>query len=463
MYQINPTHPVPIHFIGIGGISMSGLAEVLLKEGFPVSGSDRENSPLLELLAEKGARVAFPQRAENIPEDTAVVVYTAAIREDNPELMAAKERGLPLLTRAELLGQIMSHYPESVAVAGTHGKTTTTGMLSEVLLAAGTDPTVTIGGMLPSIGGNIRVGGSPVFVAEACEYTNSFLSFYPKYEIITSVETDHMDFFHDLAEIRTSFRRFAGNILPEGVLIINAKIENWQEIAQGAGESVRTVPYGPAENGALVTAGEVRFREDGCADFEAFWKDESLGTFSLSVPGTHNVENALAVIAAAREMGISLDKLREGISSFRGADRRFQVKGTWNGVRIVDDYAHHPTEIAATLAAAGRIPHGRLVVAFQPHTYSRTKAFLTDFADALSAADLVVLTDIYAAREKNTYGISSADLERELAARGTECHYLPSFDEAEKFFQKKCLHNDLLITMGAGDIWKVGENLLRQG
>ena len=455
--QIDFHRPMAVHFIGIGGISMSGLAEILLKEGFRVSGSDRSESEILQSLRDKGAKVFVPQAGENIPEDTELCVYTAAIREDNPELIHAKELGLPILSRAELLGQIMSHYEDSIAVAGTHGKTTTTSMITEVLLAGDMDPTVTVGGMLSTIGGNIRVGRSSRFVAEACEYTNSFLSFFPKYTIITNVEAEHLDFFKDLADVRNSFHRFAGNTNADGAVIINAGIPSYEEIVRGI--PARVISYGIEEE-SDYRAGDIRFDEAGRASFHVYRKKQDMGEFSLGVPGVHNVSNALAVIALSEELSVPLPFIKEGLASFGGADRRFQLKGKTCGVTIVDDYAHHPTEIAATLEAAKRIPHNRLIVAFQPHTYSRTKAFLADFARVLSEADLVVLSDIYAAREKNTFGIHAKDLLAMLKERGTESYYFPSFDEIEKFLLKKCMNNDLLITMGAGDIYKVGENLL---
>lgn len=457
--KIEFSRPMAVHFIGIGGVSMSGLAEILLFEGFTVSGSDRTESDLLDTLREKGATIHTPQAAENIPENTELVVYTAAISPDNPEFVAAQERKLPMMSRADLLGQIMAHYDGSVAVSGTHGKTTTSSMITEVLMAAGMDPTVTIGGMLSSIGGNIRVGKSPCFVAEACEYTNSFLSFFPKYTIITNIEAEHLDFFKDLADVRNSFHRFAGNTKADGTVVINAEIPDYTKITEGI--SAKTVSYGI--NDGDYHASGITFDEFGRATFTALRKEEEIGSFTLGVPGLHNVSNAMAVIALSDIMGADASAMKEGLLSFHGADRRFQIKGKTCGVTVVDDYAHHPTEIAATISAARLIPHHRLVIAFQPHTYSRTKAFLTEFADVLSKADLVVLSDIYAAREKNTIGITSKELLPLLEERGTECYYFPSFEEIEKFLLKKCMNNDLLITMGAGDIYKVGENLLGKG
>ena len=461
MYHVHFHNPIPVHFIGIGGISMSGLAEILLKEGFPVSGSDSHASALTEHLEQAGARICIGQAASNIPEDCKLVVYTAAIHPDNPEYREAKRRGVPMLSRAELLGQLMRNYQTSIAVAGTHGKTTTTSMIASILLEEDADPTISVGGILPSIGGNIRVGGSEVFLTEACEYTNSFLHFFPTIGIILNIEEDHMDFFKDLNDIRRSFRRFAELLPVEGLLIINSDIPNYEEITEGL--TCRVVTFGSspdadyrAENTAYDTFGHPSF--DLIRKIE---KDGRRPRFSLKVPGEHNVCNALASIALADALRIPEAAVEKGLLSFTGTDRRFQYKGEVNGVTIIDDYAHHPTEIRATLHAAAHYPHRELWCVFQPHTYSRTKAFLKEFAEALSLADHVVLADIYAARETDTLGISSRDLERELAALGADVYYFPTFAEIEKFLSEKCMHGDMCITMGAGDVINIGEDLLK--
>lgn len=458
MYKINFGQPIHIHFIGIGGISMSGLAEILLEEGFTISGSDAKESPLTDKLASEGVQIAYPQSAANITSGIDAVVYTAAIHEDNPEFAAAKNTGLPMLSRAELLGQIMDNYANSVAVAGTHGKTTTTSMLSQVLLAADSDPTISVGGILKAIHGNIRVGHSDVFLTEACEYTNSFLNFHPKYSLILNIEEDHLDFFKDLADIRHSFRRFAENTAEGGTIIINGAITDYEEIVKDLPVSV--VTYGLTEACDYYPS-DITFDEKGCATYTAMHQGRALTSVKLNIPGMHNVSNSLAVIAAALSLKIELSTITSGISQFTGTDRRFELKGIYkDGVTVIDDYAHHPTEIAATLTAAQNYPHKRIICVFQPHTYTRTKAFLKDFAKALSLADVIVLADIYAARETDTLGISSKNIEDDLKALGKEAYYFPSFDEIENFLQKKCMNGDLLITMGAGDVVKIGENLL---
>ncbi|MBO5371193.1 MAG: UDP-N-acetylmuramate--L-alanine ligase [Lachnospiraceae bacterium] len=458
MYQINFNKPMHIHFIGIGGISMSGLAEILLGEGFTISGSDSKESNLTKQLAEKGIKISYPQAAQNITDDIDAVVFTAAIHEDNPEYAAAKAKGLPMLSRAELLGQIMDNYTKSIAISGTHGKTTTTSMVSEVLLAANTDPTISVGGILHTIGGNIRVGKSDVFVTEACEYTNSFLNFRPKYTVILNIEEDHMDFFKDLSDIRNSFRKFAANTVSDGVVIINSDIEQHEEITKEL--PCKIITFGLSKDSDYYP-NDITFNATGCASFTVMHKGEALTQIQLSVPGLHNVSNALSVAALGCELGLSLAFISQGLSAFCGTDRRFQLKGTLeNGVTIIDDYAHHPTEITATLTAARNYPHKRIVCVFQPHTYTRTKAFLQDFAKALSLADMIVLADIYAARETDTLGVSSRDIEADLKKLGKDVWYFPTFSEIEKFLQKKCMHGDLLITMGAGDVVKIGESLL---
>lgn len=456
MYQINFDKPIHVHFIGIGGISMSGLAEILIDAGFTVTGSDARKSPLTQHLAAKGAKINYPQMASNITEEIDLVVYTAAIAKDNPEFMAAEEKKRSMITRAELLGQIMKNYKTPIAISGTHGKTTTTSMISEVLLAADTDPTLSIGGILKSIGGNIRVGKSEYFVTEACEYTNSFLSFFPRISIILNIEEDHMDFFKDINDIRNSFRKFADILPDDGFLIINNNIDNLSEFIKGLNCKIITFGNENADYGYT----DVSYDAHGRASYTLLKNGKDCGRVTLGVVGEHNILNSLSVIALTDLLGIDFNAVQKALTAFSGTDRRFELKGEVCGVTILDDYAHHPTEIKATLKAAVNYPHKTLWCVFQPHTYTRTKAFLKDFAKALSLADKVVLTDIYAAREKNTIGISSKDLLAELEKLGVECYYFPSFDEIENFLLKNCIDGDLLITMGAGDVVKIGENLL---
>lgn len=458
MYKIDFNHPCHVHFIGIGGISMSGLAEILMKEGFTVSGSDNKESSLTDHLTDKGAVIFYGQKASNIIDGINVVVYTAAIHEDNEEFMEAKRQGLPMLSRAELLGQLMTNYDTPIAVSGTHGKTTTTSMLSHIFLAGDMDPTISVGGILKAIHGNIRVGSSGLFVTEACEYTNSFLHFFPKISVILNIDADHLDFFKDLDDIRHSFRLFAELLPEDGTLVINGDIENLSYITDGL--ACRVVTFG-REASLDYSASDIQYDEQGNASFDLIRHGIPSGHVTLSVGGEHNVYNALSAIAVADLLGVSAETIQEGLLSFHGTDRRFEYKGEFNGITVIDDYAHHPTEIEATLKSAAHYPHRELWCIFQPHTYTRTKALFDEFAQALSHTDHLILADIYAARETDTLGISSEQLARAAASYGCDAIYLPSFDEIEKYVRDHCQSGDLLITMGAGDVVNIGEDLLK--
>lgn len=457
MYQIDFKKPQAIHFIGIGGISMSGLAEILMDEGFQVSGSDAHASELTKHLEAKGAVVYEGQRAGNIKDGIDVVVYTAAIHGDNPEFQEVKRRGIPMMARAELLGQMMKNYKNAVAVSGTHGKTTTTSMLTEIFLAADSDPTISVGGILKSIGGNIRVGGPEYFVTEACEYTNSFLSFYPTMAVILNIEADHLDFFKDLDDIRSSFMRFVELVPENGTVVINSTIEHYGDIVKNVKGSVIT--FG-SDKESKYSADAITYDEYARPTFDLYIEGRKADRITLGVEGEHNVYNALGAIAAASEYGISLENIKQGLLNFEGTKRRFEKKGDLKGITIIDDYAHHPQEIEATLKAARNYPHKKLWCVFQPHTYTRTKALLPEFAEALSLADAVVLAEIYAARETDTLGVSSGDIAALLEEKGIDAWYIPTFDEIENFILENCTQGDLLITMGAGDVVKIGESLL---
>ena len=458
MYQIDFDKPCHLHFIGIGGISMSGLAAILLDHHFTISGSDAKKSELTERLEAAGAVIRYPQAAENITDDIDAVIYTAAIHKNNPEFAAAAEKHIPMLTRAQLLGQMMKNYRLPICVSGTHGKTTTTSMAAHVMMQADMNPTISVGGILPLIHGNYRIGGTDTFLMEACEYTNSFLSFFPKISIILDIDADHLDFFKDLDDIRHSFRKFAELLPEDGTLIINADDPAGKMITKDL--KCHVVTFSLSNRGEF-TADTITFDPHGHASFRALHHGEPIGTFQLEVPGEHNVSNALAVIALANVLGISTEDIQAGFSSFHGTNRRFEKKGMMNGAVIVDDYAHHPTEIRATLNTAQRVPHRTIWCVFQPHTYTRTKALLPQFAEALSIADHVVLADIYAARELDIYGISSRDLQQEVQKLGTECEYFPSFEEIESYLRENVKEGDLVITMGAGNIVRVGEDLIR--
>lgn len=457
MYQIDFQTPIHVHFIGIGGISMSGLASILLQQHFKVSGSDTKESDLTKLLEDQGAVIYYGQRASNLDVIPDLVVYTAAIHKDNPEYEKACSLRLPMLSRAEFLGQLMKNYQTPIAVSGTHGKTTTTSMAAHILLEADTDPTISVGGILDAIQGNIRVGGKDIFLTEACEYTNSFLSFFPKIGIILNIDADHLDFFKDLDDIRRSFKLFAGLLPEDGTLIINRDIERLSELTGGL--ACKVVTYGITAD-CDYRVENISFDEQAHPSFDCLHGSTLLGRFSLQVPGIHNVQNAAAAIALSDVLSIPMETVERGLRSFGGTRRRFERKGEIGGVTIVDDYAHHPTEIKATLTAAGNMPHQTLWCVFQPHTFTRTKALMKEFAEALTLADRVVLADIYPARETDNLGISSKDLQKQIQAIGGTADYLDSFDKIESFLLTNCKPGDLLITMGAGDVVKIGERLL---
>ena len=459
MYKIDFRHPVHVHFIGIGGISMSGLARILIERGFTVSGSDMKASPLTGQLEDQGAQVFIGQKAENIHDGIDLVVYSAAIHEDNPEFAETLKHGIPILSRADLLGQIMDNFLRTIAVAGTHGKTTTTSMLTHILLQCDMDPTVSIGGILDRIGGNIRIGRSDVFLTEACEYTNSFLSLYPFYSIILNVEEDHMDFFKDLDDIINSFRTFAFQTDPSGLVIINGDMPHTDAVLEGV--QAAHITFGLSKDNDY-SAEDVVFDEKGNVSYSLIEHGQKAGTIRLKVKGIHNVTNSLAAIACTRAMGLPLDMISSGLLSFGGTHRRFEFKGKIGDVTVIDDYAHHPTEIEATLRAASEISHDDLWVVFQPHTYTRTRAFLPQFARALSSADHVILADIFAAREPDTGLVSSGDLAEIISQAGTDTSYFHTFEEIEDYLLSRIGGKDLVLTVGAGDIVELGEELLEK-
>ncbi len=457
MYQINFKKPIHVHFIGIGGISMSGLAEILLKEGFQISGSDAKKSDIIDNLMEMGAIVNIGQCAENITDDIDLVVYTAAVHSDNPEYATVVAKEIPMLSRAQLLGQIMNNYKYSVAIAGTHGKTTTTSMLSQIFLEADVDPTISVGGILDAIGGNIRVGKSDYFVTEACEYTNSYHSFFPYISIILNIDADHLDFFSGIEEIIESFHTFAKNLPDNGTLVINGDMECLSKVTHDLTCNILT--FGLNETNQYYPS-NIETDENGHMQYTLMVNGVEQERISLNVGGIHNICNSLAVIAVSDILGISREYALSGLACFGGAHRRFELKGTLGNVTVVDDYAHHPTEIKATLTTATNTPHNELWVVFQPHTYTRTKALFEEFADALKGFDHVIITDIYAAREPDTGLVHASDLAKRIKELGTDAKYFSSFEAVENYLLKNCKKNDLLITMGAGDVYLIGEELL---
>ena len=458
MYTIDFQKPIHVHFIGIGGISMSGLAEILLNRHFTVTGSDMQASDMTKHLEETGAKVVIGQKAENITDDIDLVVYTAAIHESNEEFAAAKNKGIPMMTRAALLGQIMANFAKSIAVAGTHGKTTTTSMLTHILLQADTDPTVSVGGMLDRIGGNIRVGHSDLFLTEACEYTNSFLEFYPLYSIILNVEEDHMDFFKDIEDIKNSFHKFASQTADDGLIIINGDMEHTDFILNGLAQKHVTFGLNPEND---YTATDIAFDKEGNASYNLVAHGEPKGRIALNVKGCHNVMNSLAAIACTEAIGLPLDAIRKGLLSFGGTHRRFEYKGSLGDVTVIDDYAHHPTEIKATLKAAKELEKHRVICVFQPHRYSRTSLLKDEFATAFTSADEIYMTDIYSSGEDPISGIDGHTIPN-IISEVTHQHvnYVEDVNDLPAVLAKVVRPNDLVITMGAGSINQYGPKLL---
>lgn len=443
-----------IHMIGIGGISMSALANMLMHFGYNISGSDVRDSNLIEELVSKGAEIHIGQSAENIKSPD-LVCYTAAISKTNPELMTALAAGIRTIERAELLGALMELYKYPIAVAGTHGKTTATSMLSLVLLAAETDPTILIGGELSQIGGNFRVGKRDFLPFEACEYVESFLHFKPFLSIITNVEEDHLDYFNGINHIISSFKNFARLTDPNGCIIVCSDDKNTLQVVQNVNRKI--LKYGINDKEADYRAEDIVFSENGCAKFSIVRGGEKLVSVSLNVPGKHNVLNALGVCAAADFFGLPMSAVKAGLEEFGGTKRRFEHIGEINGCEIIDDYAHHPTEIKATLETAKKIKKNRLWVVFQPHTYTRTSALLDGFAEVLPIADRVVICDIYPAREKYDGSIHACD----LAAKIKGVVYINDLDAVERYLCDNLAEGDMLITMGAGDVYKIGYNLAK--
>jgi UDP-N-acetylmuramate--alanine ligase len=445
-----------IHFIGIGGISMSGIAHILLERGHRVSGSDRSASSITEKLKAKGAEVYVGHSREYI-KDPDLVVYTSAVDQSNPELEAAREKGIETIDRAGMLGLLMKEYRYPVAVAGAHGKTTTTSMVSLIFENAGLDPTLLIGGELDQIGGNVKVGKGPYLVTEACEYRENFLKFSPYAAVVLNIDRDHLDFFRDFEHIKSAFERFVKLVPDHGWVVAYHGDPALMDIVPRLSCSVIT--YGTGE-GAKVAARNISFDANGCASFELYIEGRYTDRIRLAIPGRHNVLNALAAISTGRIFEIDMDIIKKTLAGFTGTHRRFEIKGRKRGFTVVDDYAHHPAEIKATLEAAANFPHRRTWCVFQPHTYTRTKLLLDEFAQCFDGADGVIITDIYAARERDTGEIHSSHLARAVSERGGNAIYIPGFREVVRYLSENLQQGDLVLTVGAGDVYKIGEMLL---
>lgn len=445
-----------IHFIGIGGISMSGLAMIALQNGYKVTGSDRSRSHITDKLSDMGAKIYEGHDEKNI-DGADLCVHTAAVKMDNPEMAAAARKNIRLIDRAEFLGAIMKNYNHAVGVSGTHGKTTTTSMLAHALINADLDPTISVGGELDIIGGNIRTGGSEYFVTEACEYTNSFLKFYPTIALITNIEEDHLDFFTGgITQIRESFRQFAELTRNKGSVVALGSDKNIRIALEGSDLDITT--YGMTDEYDYYPKNIV-YRA-GYPSFDVYKNGEMICHLNLNVPGDHNILNSLATIAVCELMGANIEKSAKGIEAFKGTHRRFERKGEVNGAIVLDDYAHHPTEIKATLKAAKEFPHNKIMCIFQPHTYSRTRTLWNEFVAAFGDVDELILTHIYAAREKYDGVTDPQKLAKEIQETGVNAKYIDDFDDIAKYVKENAQEGDIVFTMGAGDVTEIGGKII---
>lgn len=445
-----------IHFIGIGGISMSAIALILLKNGFTITGSDVSESDNVKALEKKGIKVYIGHKKENITKDLDMVVYSKAIHDDNAEIIAAKELGIKLVSRSSILGEIMANYNRRICVAGTHGKTTTTSIISKVMLDKGLEPTINVGGIVDEIGGNYYIGGEDLFIAEACEYTNSFLDFCPSVAVVTNIEEDHLDFFKDLADIRKSFKKFIELLPEDGLLVINNRIENIEELVKDA--KIRVVTYGDSDS-ANYYYDNVSYDEKHYQSFDVYRDKKFVGRMRQRLIGKHNALNFLAGLAVLTDFGISFEDVKKSLEDFKGARRRLEVKRTVNGVTYIDDYAHHPTEIEASLNALKELKYNNLYLIFQPHTYTRTKALFDEFVRVLGSTAITILAKIYPAREKDLGIVSSSDITESIKKDKNNlnnfCEYFETFEEIYEYVSKNAKPGDIVVTMGAGDVYKI--------
>ena len=438
---------------------MSGIAAILQNWGFNVTGSDTSDSEAVQLLRKKGIKVVIGHSVEDVAGSDAVI-YSAAVKQTDPEIVEAHRLNIPTIERADFLGAITRCYKDTICISGTHGKTTTTSMISLCFMDALKDPSIQVGAMLKQINGNYRVGNSEHFVIEACEYVESFLKFSPKAEVILDIDNDHLDYFKTFDNIKKAFIKYAKLLPDDGLLVINADDKSCLELPQYT--NAKVVTYGIKNAEADFTAKNISFDDDGFPEFDIYYKNEFFMKLKLSVPGIHNVSNALACTALCTEYGIERKDIQDALIKFTGAHRRFEFKGKVDGIASVyDDYAHHPTEIKATYNSLSNKKYNKSWVIFQPHTYSRTKLLLNDFAEALKEFDHIIVLDIYAAREVNNHEISSKDLVNKIKSLGKEALYIPDFDECVDYVKKNVEKNDIVITVGAGTVTEIGPMLVK--
>lgn len=441
-----------IYFIGIGGISMSALAEIMLEEGIKVSGSDRSTSHIIKKLQASGANVCIGHDSKNIGNDIDLVVYTSAISDSNPELLRARELNIKIMDRAEFLGAVMKNYNHAICVSGTHGKTTTTGMLSSVLIETDLSPTIFLGGEMDSLGGNLLHGSYELLLTEACEYRRNFLKFNPTMEIVLNIEEDHLDYYNDLKDIESAFVEYAKKLPADGHLIVNLEYRDLFESLECS-----VITFG-LDNSADYYANNISLTPE--PSYTLMKGGESIAEISLKVFGEHNILNSLAACAAALSLGIKPETVAKGLFNFKGTHRRYEYKGSLNGAAVIDDYAHHPSEMKATLKTARSYTQGKIITVFQPHTFTRTIKLLDGFAEALSMSDEAILLDIYAARETNTGEIHSKDIINKMKNYYREAIYAKSFRDACSIIKAIAKKGDTIITMGAGNVNEIADLLL---
>lgn len=446
-----------IHMIGIGGVSMSGIAEILKNWGFIVTGSDSSNSENTDKLIKNHISVTIGHNLSEL-EKSDLVVYSAAVKKDDIELVRAKQLNIPIIERGTFLGKLTKAFRNTICVSGTHGKTTTTSMISMCFLEACKDPTIQVGAYLNSIDGNYRVGNSEYFIIEACEYVESYLKLFPKTEVVLNIDNDHLDYFGTLENIVKSFGNYVRLLPDDGLLVINWDDNNCKTITKNT--KAKVVTYGINNQNANFVARNIVFDANGFPTFDVYYNNNFYKTIRLSVPGNHNIMNALACIGVCNEYGISKEDIKNALHKYTGAHRRFEYKGSFNNVSVYDDYGHHPTEIVATANALKQKTYNESWVVFQPHTYSRTQNLLDDFAHSLLDFDHIIITDIYAARETNTYNISAKDLVTKITSLGKNAIYLSGFDDITKYLKEHTHSNDIVLTLGAGTVTNIGPMLV---
>ena len=447
-----------IYFIGIGGISMSGIAVILKKWNYIVSGSNNVESAQTDWVTKQGIKVNIGQVAENINNDIDLIVYTAAIKEDNPELVRARELGIKCIERGEFLGELTKLFKNTIGVAGTHGKTSTTSMLALSFIEAGLDPSIQVGAVLDEINGNYRVGNSDYFIIEACEYHNSYHNFKQKSAIVLNIDDDHLDFFKNIGGVEESFEKYVSLLPSDGFLVINRDDERCYKLRNYTKAKVITVGK---EDNADWYYKNVRYDDEGYPSFEVYNNKKYVDSISLRVRGEHNVFNCLCCIAMCNAYGVEIEAIKKAILKFTGAERRLEYKGMINGARVYDDYAHHPTEIRATFNGIKHMKYNKSWAIFEAHTFSRLKAHLKEFAESLTGFDNIIVMDIYPAREINIYNISEDDVINELAKLGKKAIHISKYEEIVNYLKEHVRKDDIVVTVGAGNVTKIANMLTK--